>query len=236
MTPEQKTLLEKQSRLRAEEYWDGCEDSAIQMEKSFETGFMAGAEAALKLPKHAECIEAIFQRVAMEKKLTASELRIKELESLNTALAKQDEGHCDELLEAFEQRDAALKEVERLNEWIDSLHSDWSTHPLTKRLETENQKLRLGIDERIYKDCVVARDAALKREEKLLKALEFYAQWKSWDWATEKVYDNTELTNIKKDSELLRYVENDGSKQENKFGGKRAREAIAENKKARGSI
>lgn len=60
----------------------------------------------------------------------------------------------------------------------------------------------------------------------LVEALKFYANWKSWDWAEDKGYCDTPLTNIKNDDGPLTYRENDGEEYTNNIGGKRAREAL----------
>lgn len=36
------------ARNKADEYWNGCEDSALQMEKSFEAGYEAGFNAGIQ--------------------------------------------------------------------------------------------------------------------------------------------------------------------------------------------
>lgn len=69
---------------------------------------------------------------------------------------------------------------------------------------------------------------ALKAENAHLRAaLEFYASWRSWTWDSPRVNNSSELTNIRNDSELIQYTENDGEIYENTFGGKLAREALA---------
>lgn len=63
--------------------------------------------------------------------------------------------------------------------------------------------------------------------DRAVEVIKFYANWKSWDWASVKTYDDTPLTNIREDTTLELYTENDGDKFENYFGGKRARIFLA---------
>ena len=59
--------------------------------------------------------------------------------------------------------------------------------------------------------------------EQMKKALEFYANWRNWNWEEDRVGDDSKLTNIKNDFEKIQYVENDGDTYTNVFGGKLAR-------------
>lgn len=72
-----------------------------------------------------------------------------------------------------------------------------------------------------------AYDALKAENSKLREALEFYASWRSWTWDSPRVNDSSELTNIRNDSELIQYTENDGEIYENTFGGFHARKALA---------
>lgn len=70
--------------------------------------------------------------------------------------------------------------------------------------------------------------------EKVEAALEYYANWRNWDLPPGRTYDDSEWNVIKKDSEKMDYEEADGNTYRNSIGGKRAREALALLKAAKG--
>jgi hypothetical protein len=62
--------------------------------------------------------------------------------------------------------------------------------------------------------------------EKLVKCVEFYGNWKNWEWDHAGNY--AELTTIKNDACEMEYAENDGDVFSSRVGGKLARETLKE--------
>lgn len=62
--------------------------------------------------------------------------------------------------------------------------------------------------------------------DRAIEVINYYANWRNWDWESISTGDDSKLTNIRNDFSKEDHIENDGEQYTNIFGGKRTREFL----------
>jgi hypothetical protein len=112
-----------------------------------------------------------------------------------------------------------LAETKRLaGDCLDENQPWFKESELTNHIHEDAQFISAANPEAILK--------LIESYEKLVKCVEFYGNWKNWEWDHAGNY--AELTTIKNDACEMEYAENDGDVFYSRVGGKLARETLKE--------